>query len=712
MNNNAQINLDLPLQADDALETDQLARAGFAYAAASAFSNISSSTGLVVSVEGAWGSGKTSVLAMIEQILIQSDDQVHPLIVQFNPWLIGEKEALLRHFLTTIANAIHLRDGGQTGQELVKAIKAYSKAFDLLKFIPGAEPWASLVQSAGELIGNLSEYKSLGIEGHKHKVEKALVQLGRPIIVFIDDIDRLFPQEVFEMVRIIKSVGGLPFLGYVIAWDSLYVSKALDTLGVPFANSYLDKVVQVRMPVPSMSLSVRGKLINAALDALGPEATIVRFNGQDERLSRIYLYGLRDLLEQPRDFARIFNTVRMIEPLLRGEVVFADILGLAALFTKAPAVIELLRKKPELFVGQFSGNRVHMEKAEDLVKAGGDERDRAYKTSDSAHAVQGLVQMLFPRVAKHEKTFALSEAVYVEGHIGHPAKLAIALQLGMADDDVSISQARRYLLHPEQRLEIASSLTKENCNEFLELLGDVGKSLRGVGINDINELSIAIAALIETPVFVERTRNRMEALMLRAEDIALQTMSALIQTLDEHAASQIADSITASPQALTCAAAVVSQSFLSDMARNTDAIIASASSRGRCIQTFASNVQTAAENDELFNTNHPGHILFVTARVAPKACPEIYRAMRERDPALDRFALHYLGSGWDSSKGVVYSWPRDEALHPVFCPIDEFMAHAKARLDDVAMGYPARAAWRSVVERKTLYGVDGTEAMR
>lgn len=31
-----------------------------------------------------------------------------------------------------------------------------------------------------------------------------------------------------------------------------YVSSALDKLGVPYAGSYLDKVVQIRMPLPSL----------------------------------------------------------------------------------------------------------------------------------------------------------------------------------------------------------------------------------------------------------------------------------------------------------------------------------------------------------------------------------------------------------------------------------------------------------------------------
>ena len=350
-----EIDFDMPLQPTSALERDKLSRKGFAGIAASALRKVPSSAGLVVSIEGAWGSGKTSVLAMIEALLVEDREAATPVIVHFNPWLVGEKDALLRHFLSRIASAIKLNDHSKDGKKVAREIKAYAKVFDLVKLIPGAEPWASMIKSvvvaAGDATESISEYKTPDVEVYKQRVEIALRKFDRPIIVFIDDIDRLFPSEVFEMVRIIKAVGGLPHLGYVVAWDSGYVSSALDGLGVPHAVSYLDKVVQVRMPLPSLSLVARRKLIDKALEDLDSEVLRPRFRNQDRRLGSLYHSGLRDLLDQPRDIARVFNAVRMMEPLLRDEIVFSDILGLAALSVKAPADFELLKKKPRLFVG-------------------------------------------------------------------------------------------------------------------------------------------------------------------------------------------------------------------------------------------------------------------------------------------------------------------------------------------------------------------------
>lgn len=710
------INFDVPLQAGNALQSDKLSRSGFAESAAAALRKVSSSAGLVVSIEGAWGSGKTSALAMIEAILSQPGSAHQPLIVHFNPWLVGEKDALLRHFLSRIAGAINLSDHSRDGKKAAKEIKAYSKAFDLVKLIPGAEPWTSLIKSVfdtvGDATGAIAEYKTPDIEAYKQKVEEALHRFKRPIVVFIDDIDRLFPSEVFEMVRIIKAVGELPHVGYVLAWDSAYVSSALEKLGVPYAGSYLDKVVQIRMPLPSLSISARKKLINDALNELPADALLPRFKEHDPRLSGLYYSGLRELLEQPRDMARVFNAVRMIEPPLRGEIVFADILGLAALSVKAPTVFELLRRNPRLFVGRLVDDHGLLEKSEDVIKNGMPKRKLAYDACGSPSAVQRVVHYLFPSVAEAEGSYALGRASYVDGTIAHPARLAIALQLSVTSGDVSLAAAKRYLQQPDQRLAVIGSLTTENCHTFLELLGDVAQSLGSEDIIDLDDLCMSIAGLPEQALFVDRAKAGKESIGLNAEDNALRAIVMLLKSVAPDRMEAVAERIAADSRTLSCAAEIVMQSYVPQRQRYSEQLTAPAGARDGVLQAFAANVLKAAKEDRLFQMNHPGLVLWTLARSVPTDCPGVYAAVKAVQPSLDNFALEFLRNSWDSTNGQTYSLPRDESLHSVYCPVDDLKAHAASRLEDQNLRNPARAAWRSVVEGKNLYGVDGSEAWR
>lgn len=710
--NPSDIDNDTPLQPGDALKRDKLSRQDFARSAAKAIRKAPSTSGLIVSVEGVWGSGKTSVLSMIEALLIGDEAASKPLIVHFNPWLVGEKDALLRHFLSKIANSVKLNDHSRDGKKVAKELKAYAKVFDLVKLIPGAEPWASMIKSVVEATGDatdsVAEYKTPDIEAYKLRVEEALRQFERPIVVFIDDIDRLFPLEVFEMVRIIKAVGGLPHVGYVVAWDSEYVVGALEKLGVPFAASYLDKIVQVRTRVPSLSVVARRRLINDALDDLDPEVLRVRFQGQNERLSSLYHSGLRDLLDQPRDVVRVFNALRMMEPLLRDEIVFADILGLSALSIKAPAIFELLRRKPRLFVGRLPDDVLINKKSKELVHDGISERQAAYDDARSAGAAQRVVHFLFPEVAKAEGGLALDKSSFVGGNVSHPARLEIALQLSVTGGDVSIKAARRYLEDPAWRESVVPQLTLENCDEFVELVGDVGRSMGKEVTTDLETLCLDLAQLIERPLFVDRAKSAKRALRVQIEDVALGSIHQLVQSVDKSRAETVSERIAVDSVALTCAAELVRRSYSPD-GRSNERMLLAEGGRERVLRAFSANVLEAARANRLLEANNAGFILSIMARVIPQACPDLLSALKASDPTLDSFASSYLSTRWDSSKGWSYSLHDNVAHDEAYWPLDQIRAHAADRLQDPALQYPARAAWRAVVEGKRLYG-DGSEA--
>ena len=199
------------------------------------------------------------------------------------------------------------------------------------------------------MAGAIAKYKTPDITEKKDKVEEALVKLEQRIIVFIDDMDRLFPNEVFEMIRIIKAVGELPNIGYVLAWDAAYIEEALKKGEVAYSTSYLDKIVQVRLKLPVLSQSARVRLFNTAYDALPAEAKNSNLQVDENLLPYLYHSSLNKLLDQPRDISKLFNLVQIMEPKLRGNVVLADIIGLAAISHFASPVYDLLKAEPESF---------------------------------------------------------------------------------------------------------------------------------------------------------------------------------------------------------------------------------------------------------------------------------------------------------------------------------------------------------------------------
>lgn len=703
------ISTDQPLEAATALDADKLDRVGFAGSVASALRKVSSQNGFVVSIEGAWGSGKTSILALVEALLTNTSGK-RPIVVRFNPWLVGDRDALLRHFLVTIASSIQMSDKSQDAARVGKELTTYAKVFDLVKLVPGAEPWASLLKSVIEAAGNatetLAEHKAPDLEEHKKKVENALRAYERPVVVFVDDIDRLFPQEVFEMIRIIKAVGELPNVGYLLAWDAAYVRASLETLRIPKPDTYLDKIVQVRMPLPSLSKSAREQLMNDALTQLPPEALKSHFPSDGERLRELYFSGLRELLEQPRDFNRLFNTVGLLEPRLRGEIVFADIVGYSALLLKAPDIAQLLRRHPRYFVGKLPDDTDVFKKGSESIQEGASARSFAYGSCDNPNAVKNVVHFLFPVVEGSEEEIGVACGKNFEGHIASPTRLLIALQLSISPSDVSLVNTREFLSSPSERALIVKSLTEQNCVDFLESLADLGNNIGKRLVTDLAPLCLAIAEFADSQQCAMRVKNRRGVFNLAPDVSARHTISEIVEAVDYVRGPEVAAAIVREKRALSVAAGILVSSYLK--ARRADVVLIAATElKGELCCTFADNVKEAAVDGFLMECARPAYVLWILSQVAKPTCPQVFSALRDRDTSLDLFACEILKDSFDSVKGQTFALHRD--IVSAFVPVEDLKQHANQRLTDPNLNFPARAAWQTVISGKRLYALDGTD---
>jgi predicted KAP-like P-loop ATPase len=77
---------------------DRLGRASFVRQLARALIRLDgSASGGVVGLTGEWGSGKSSVLNLLEE-QISIDYKDNPIIVRFNPWLVSGRDDLIASF--------------------------------------------------------------------------------------------------------------------------------------------------------------------------------------------------------------------------------------------------------------------------------------------------------------------------------------------------------------------------------------------------------------------------------------------------------------------------------------------------------------------------------------------------------------------------------------------------------------------------------------
>ncbi len=392
---------DQPLTGDES-NPDQLNREQFAVHLTEILTLNPKDDCLTVSLEGEWGYGKTSVVNLVKKSAAQQDHK--PIIIEYNPWLAGKAEALIQDFLVQFSSQLNIPDRPKEGLQVAKELLAYSNLFNAMKFIPGVEPWASTVQGVFKVVGSatnkISKLKELDVIGRKKKVKDILSSLNQSIIVIIDDIDRLTSDEAFQVVRLVKAVADFPGASFLLCFDPDYLIGALEKHGIKKADQYVDKVVQLRVPLPLITHRDMQQLANTELANLSDKTLTDYFEEDRERLGYLYHQHAKYLIRTPRELKRIFNNLRLVLVHTEGEVCFSDLYCLSVIAIKAHHIYQTLKDSPEIFIGRSFDTNYPIDKAEEVVEKNKDELEELLSkcsTRDKKH-IHSLIKELFPLV--------------------------------------------------------------------------------------------------------------------------------------------------------------------------------------------------------------------------------------------------------------------------------------------------------------------------
>lgn len=293
---------------------DRLNRQTFATNLADILTIKPSENCLTVSLEGEWGFGKTSVVNLVKKSLARQENK--PIIIEYNPWLAGKAETLIQDFLVQFSSQLNLPDRPEEGLKAAKELLTYSTLFSAMKFIPGAEPWASTIQGVFNAMGaatkKISSLKELDILGKKRRIEEVLASLDQSILIIIDDIDRLTPDETYQIIRLVKSVADFPGTSFLLCFDPEYLNSSLKNHGIEKSDQFIDKVIQLRVPLPLISRKDMQALADIELASLSDKNLTENFKKDQERLIHLYHQFIKQIVRSPRELKRIFNNLKFV----------------------------------------------------------------------------------------------------------------------------------------------------------------------------------------------------------------------------------------------------------------------------------------------------------------------------------------------------------------------------------------------------------------
>lgn len=325
---NHQIKGDRALQAGD---KDLLGFQEVAERIAISLVDRASEDGLVVGLEGVWGSGKSSLLFLISEELRKLPEDQRPSVINFRPWLIGNRDALIFALFGELTKELVFIADQKGGIAHAAAKKAKTAVDALRGFVVGLSKASSALQLASDVFGmghlggaakvlkfwgeKAPKAKAtLSLEDLKATLVKSLRDLDHRFVITIDDVDRLEPSEVLEVLRLVRSVVDLPNVIYLLCYDSSILAHSIEEAAkVKSGKAYIEKIVQLTVMVPI------------------PEPFQLRQWFSDE----LYLIGsaknpdefarLRDVIDQeggrrlktPRSVVRALDGVRFFWPPLR-----------------------------------------------------------------------------------------------------------------------------------------------------------------------------------------------------------------------------------------------------------------------------------------------------------------------------------------------------------------------------------------------------------
>lgn len=206
----------------------------------------------VININEAYGFGKTSFLQILARHL-QAQQQPY-LFIDYRPWLCENEQAIVKEFFTLLS--ANLKDTG-----LNDDINQYMSL--LLNESSLLAPWWARIP----LFLFAKTIKPNSLKETHDRIKASLQDIDRPIIVTIDDVDRLQEKELTAVLKLIRDTADFPNIFYIMAADNAHLEMMLSKMGIQNPTNYLKKFFNLDYLLPAHE-SIPTKILRSELEKI------------------------------------------------------------------------------------------------------------------------------------------------------------------------------------------------------------------------------------------------------------------------------------------------------------------------------------------------------------------------------------------------------------------------------------------------------------
>ncbi len=411
---------------DSPIETAQDDRYGitpFANSIATSILSIKQPIGTAIALNGPWGSGKSSAVNLI-RTAVQDASDGKLVVTDFKCWWYRGEEALALAFLQNLHTVLKTSLGDKVKDLIPKLTR------NLLQAGPVIGTAVSLASGStlAALIPGMSNFvrtffpEGETVEKTFRKLAEILDGQDRRFLVIIDDIDRLSPDEALAVFRLVKAVGRLPNVMYLLAFERELAERVVLEQYPSEGPHFLEKIIQAGFELPAPLQTDLNDAVLASMSEIcgSPNET------QIVRVMNIFYDVVVPYITTPRHVARFQNAISVTWPAIANEVNLADFIALEALRLYEPGLFKAIRlRKSEVCGTRRQGDPVQ----HDNTRFDTFLRDMP----ESQHKLAKLaLQRLFPRLesmaygAEWVTEWSAERRVCVETHFDTYFRLSLS----------------------------------------------------------------------------------------------------------------------------------------------------------------------------------------------------------------------------------------------------------------------------------------------
>jgi len=245
----------------------------------------------VISLEGKWGCGKTTIINNVKRKLAELNQNI-VIIDEFDPWSYCDQESLFFNMFDIILQKSGLKYSTLLTKQMVDKIS---------ENIFGS-------RKTSMIFGSFLFKQTNNTSVIKNKINDYLKLCGKKVVFFIDNIDRAENENIILLFKLVGNVFDFERVTYVLSFDNVRVKKIFDDK-LSLDYEYLKKVIQMQIRVPEVDRNLLARLFTRCIHNL-----LIAY-GENHNNLDFYNSIISCMCKQTidvRDFKRFINSVLSI----------------------------------------------------------------------------------------------------------------------------------------------------------------------------------------------------------------------------------------------------------------------------------------------------------------------------------------------------------------------------------------------------------------